>query len=76
MPYLRLACRACLVSLVQTLGVAVTAKHSAWMWVTGFAIAYVWSGNVRAMAGCTRVERIAYGCGGAAGAGITWLLWR
>ncbi len=77
MTYSRLAARACLVSLVQTLGVAVTAKHSVWMLATGGLIAWVWASNVGAMSVSRSWQaRLAYAAGGAAGAGITWLLWR
>lgn len=66
--------RAASMSLLQSAGVVLLAKHSPWALATAFAISYLWAGNSRAVVvGRSRIEQVAYGLGGLAGASIT--LW-
>ena len=66
--------RAAFMSLLQSSGVVMLAKHSSGALVTAFLISYFWAGNSRAInAGRSRAEQVAYGLGGLAGAGVT--LW-
>ena len=67
--------RAASMSLLQSAGVVLLARGSAYSLVTAFLISYLWAGNSRAIVvGRSRAEQVAYGCGGLIGAGITlWL---
>jgi hypothetical protein len=61
-------------SLLQSAGVVLLAQHSPWALATAFLISYQWAGNSRAIVvGRSRLEQVAYGLGGLAGAGVT--LW-
>lgn len=71
---LNLFFRAALISLLQSAGVVLLARHSWWGLATAFCIGYQWAGNSRAIVvGRSRVEQICYGVGVAAGTAVT--LW-
>ena len=69
-----LCLRAALMSLLQSAGVVLLARHSPWALATAFTISYWWASNSRTIVlGRSRVEQVAYGLGGALGCGLTLL---
>jgi hypothetical protein len=70
--YLALFGRAFCMSLLQSAGVVLLAKHSMWSVVTAFLISYLWISATRlSVDHRERGTRIAYGLGGGMGAAVT-----
>ena len=64
--------RAFSMSLLQSLGVVLLARHSWWSLVTAFLISYLWIANTRlSVDHRQRGTRLAYGLGGCLGAAVT-----
>ena len=64
--------RAFAMSLLQSSGVVLLARHSPWALVTAFLISYLWISATRlSVDHRQRGTRVAYGLGGFAGAAVT-----
>jgi hypothetical protein len=73
----RLALRACTMSVLQAGGVWLIAHGSLWAGCTGFLISYHWAGSAQEInVHRVRWARASYGAGGAAGTIIVLLFMR